>query len=318
MSSRRPRAIRIISLAGLLLAVVGMAWLGWNKGTTPDTAASTPVPAPPAYAIDFDDPEPSHEVLRHVCDTGGNERTRQLAIVWLDEQARLGQPPPADQETTLLAMLRDNGHPAWDGEYRLWLFNSAFNVLQHSRDTTALAGILHDLATRDPDRTMRLYALQHIGSMRDNARLTGALADEILATLRQLAAAPDSEVAGTAVVLLASWHGADSPADSGVPGQAVAIAVDPGRPVDVRVSALHAAGAHALEDARRLAVDVSQPVILRKAAIACLGRHGDERDFPALETIRREHFRLAQAADPALRTIRHRLAAPDAPALVPF
>lgn len=313
-----PSTLRLLCAASLVLALALATWLAWPPGN-PSSPSTTTAPATTsAYAIDLTDPEPSHEVLRYVVDTGGDKRTREVALVWLDEQARLGQPLHPAQETALLAMLRKNGHPSWDGEYRLWIFNSAFNVLQLTGDPEPLTHLLQNLALHDPHRTMRLYALQHIGLMRSSTRLTGAPAAEIHTTLEQLATAPESEVAGTAIALLAAWQGPQAPADPEVLAQAAHIAADADRAVDVRITALHAADAQALPTARQLAGDAAQHVLLRKAAIACIGRHGNEADFPVLEKLTQENSRLAQATDPALRAIRHRLTNPQTPALVPF
>lgn len=251
-------------------------------------------------------------------DTGGDARTREMAIVWLDNYALLEQPPSRDLEAWLMSMLTTNGNPEWDIEYRLWLFNSAFNVLRFGRGQEAFTRYLQKLAIHDEERTMRLYAIQHLGLQRQEGRLSGALAEEIQATLHKFATGPDSEVAGSAVALLAVWDGPASPSDPAVLTQAVKIAADATRPVDVRVTALHAGGPEALELARELAVDATQPVILRKSAIACIGTYGSAEDFTQLEALGSENFRLAQASQPALRKIRDRLANPNPPALVPF
>jgi hypothetical protein len=165
---------------------------------------------------------------------------------------------------------------------------------------------------------MRLYALQHIGLQRDGGNLTDSLAEEVMQDLEALAAAPDGEVAGTAIALLAEWGGSDRPVDFDVLDRAVEIAAADTRPVDVRVTALHAAQARALPLARELSEDSSQPVLVRKAAIACIGRHGVEADCSNLEKLGGQNSRLAQAADPAVQAIRKRLSDPDAPAPIPF
>ena len=309
--------------AGLLLAgmaLVAAAAVMILKSNTPPTS---PPPSSKSLAqtypgLDLQDPAASYQTLRYVADTGGDENTRSQALVWFDGQSRTGQPLEATREKFLLELLRSGGHPAWDIEYTLWLFNSAFNVLHHSADPQPLSEILLHLAAKHPHRTMRLYALQHIGAQREQGRLTGPLAGQIRELLNQQSDQADPEVAGTAIRLLLTWDAEKTIADPALIARALAIANDTSRPVDVRLTALHAAEAPALGAARVLAADPSQPVLLRKAAIALIGQHGGENDLASLETYAGENFRLAQAADPARTAIRHRLANPDAPQPIPF
>lgn len=284
--------------------------------------AATPPASPPSIAqtypgLDLENPTPSFALLRYVTDTAGDLPTRDMAIVWLDNQALLGEPPSPALETWLMDMLTANGHPDWDTEYRLWLFNSAFNVMHLGADQESFSRLLHKLALHDPVRTMRLYALQHIGLQRAGGRLTGPLAEEIHTSLNEFTFGSNGDVAGSAVTLLAEWNGPNSAAPE-VLDKAANIAADTDRPVDVRLSALHAAGSRALPLAREMAMDITAPVILRKSAISCIGRYGDAGDFAHLENLSGENIRLAQAAEPALRRIRDRLANPEPPALIPF
>jgi hypothetical protein len=71
------------------------------------------------------------------------------------------------------------------------------------------------------------------------------------------------------------------------------MAEDLSLPMDVRITALHAAGPESLSAARRLAPAADQLVLLRKAAIACIGRHGSESDFADLKKLSGESSRLA-------------------------
>lgn len=311
------RCLLLVAGVALVVAVALFVWKQWGK--EPHTAEDRPLTVEQAYpGLDLSDPAPSFEVLRYAMDTGGDERTRKMAIVWLDNLALLNQPPSHELESWLMGMLKANGHPGWDTEYRLWLFNSAFNILHLGRDQEAFTHYLHHLMQHDDVRTMRIYAIQHLGLQREGGRLTGALADEVRASLHQFATKGDGSVAGMAVARLVEWDGKENPADPAVLTQAVKIAADPERPVDVRVTALHAAGSQALPMARELALDATQPVILRKSAIACIGSHGGPEDFPNLGTLSNENFRIAQASQPAIRKIRDRLTNPDPPLLVPF
>jgi len=317
---RTKSAIRRYLLLAVCLVLVLAAVLTILKwqAEPPSPAVAAPPSVSASYpGLDTEDPAPSFEVLRYVTDTPGDPRSREMAIVWLDEQAAPELPPSIALETWLLEMLQANGNPGWDIEYRLWLYNSAFNVLHFGREQEAFTRLLRDFVLHSDVRTMRLYALQHIGLQRDRSHLNGALAEEIYAMLQELVSASNSGVAGSAIALLAAWDGRDAAAPE-VLENAVKIAAEGTRPVDVRVTALHTAASQGLPLARKLALDSAQPVILRKAAIACIGRHGGREDFPDLEKLSGENFRLAQASLPALRKIRDRLANPDSPELSPF
>lgn len=297
-----------------------VAWFALKQQSSETPTTETPAPSfEETYpGLDLADPVPSFEVLRYAMDTGGDERTRQLAIVWLDNVALLEQPPSPDLEAWLMGMLTADGHPEWDTEYRLWLFNSAFNVLHFGHGQEAFTRYLHQLALHDDVRTMRVYAIQHLGLQREGGRLTGMLAKEVETSLHQMSMDRDGGVSGMAVARLAEWNGPENPINPEVLAQAMDLAADAALPMNVRVTALHAAGPEALALARELAVDATQPVILRKSAIACIGTYGSAEDFTQLEALGSENFRLAQASQPALRKIRDRLANPNPPALVPF
>lgn len=318
MHQRTSSAFRRFPLFAVIAVVAGLAVWKWKSHTPPESTPAPLVEAVTYPGLDLDDPAPSFQALLHAAQTGGNPSTRQMAIVWLDDVARTDQPLSNEREEWILEMLSKNGHHAWDEEYRLWLFNSAFNVLQASSDQDAFNRQLLQLARHDTHRTMRLYALQHIGAQRSAGRIEGALAEETHAALLDIVSGADREVSGTAIALLTVWNGKDQPAEPDIYAKAVAMAADANQPIDVRVTALHAAGGHALTLARQLATDTAQPVMLRKASIALIGQHGGDTDYPALEKITAENSRLAQATQPALRTLRHRIANPNSAAPIPF
>jgi hypothetical protein len=305
--------MRIPLYAVGIVLLVAAAVLVWKRTAADLRVVEKRVPslAETYPGLNLADPKPSFAMLRYVTDKAGDLVTRDMAIVWLDNQALLGAPPSPELETWLMDMLASNGHPDWDPEYRLWLFNSAFNVMHLGADQESFSRLLHKLALHDSFRTMRLYALQHIGLQRADGRLTGSLAEEIHTSLREFTTGSNGDVAGSAVTLLAEWDGSNTAAPD-VLDEASKIAADSGRPVDVRLSAFHAAGSRALPLARELAIDIKEPVILRKSAISCIGRYGVEADTAVLSDLAAENARLAQAAQPALLSIRRRSANPNA------
>jgi hypothetical protein len=324
MNRPRPFHRRRVLLATALVAVFAIVAAVWKSGTlrqsAPSSAADVASGVPHEPALVPHEPALSLATLRQVIATGGCPLTREAAIAWLDQHARQRSPLPADAGTTLLGLLRDGrGHPDWTSGYRQHLFNSACNALRvnpSEESAKALASILHDHALTHPDRVLRLYALQHIDSLRKSGHLHSPLAEEIHATLLSLAASPESDVTGTVVHLLAEWDGPAAGAPPAILELAAHTAADRSRPVDIRVSAIHTAGPAALEAARAIAIDTSEPVILRKAAIARIGHDGGTSDLPTLQSLCAESFRLAQAAEPAIQRLqsRHQQAANPAPA----
>lgn len=316
MNSPRP-AVRIRYALVLASAMATLALLVWLLQRAGEGNAVRQT-RDPIGSLNLDDPQPSYLILRHAVETGGTERTRELAVAWLDCQTRRQLPLGAEQESWLLVRLAAKGHASWDPEFRFLFFNSAFNVLHLGSRQEELARLLAKLALESPEKTMRLYALQHIGVQRSIGHLTGPLADEVRATLHALAAQPASPVAGSALANLILWEGPETASCQTVVDLALKLAAEPACEVDVRVTALHTAGAAALPLARRLAADATQAVQLRKAAIARIGQHGEAADRVLLESLIAENFRIAQAAGPALRSMQQRLSKPQDATLIPF
>lgn len=304
--------------AGVLAALL---WIGWpepaatpqpSASAAPEAASAREVSAPPRP--DPREPAVSLDTFLHVAATGGDRLSREAAIAWLDTLARERRAPEPAAAERVLGVLRDGGHPSWTPGYRLHLFNSAFNALRRAPSPEPLTALLHRLVVGDPDPDMRNYALQHLRSQRRAGRLEGAAAAEIRATLESLAAEPGGPLAGLAVATLLDWGGPEAASAE----LALATAADRGRTPDVRVTALHAAAEASLPLAREVSADPAEPTILRKAAISRLGRHGGENELAALEDLRGESGRLDQAVDPALESLRARLADPAAPQPVPY
>jgi hypothetical protein len=306
------------SLVVLTVTVGFMLWpveppaLRLKKIAAPLTLSAAPTP-------DLLDPAEDFNTYLHVVQTGGCEITRPAAISWLDFHERRHLPLSANNVESVMALLRAGGHRSWESSYRQHLFNSAFNALQGSDIGSEFTLILRDLAVKDADPVMRLYALQHLGMQRRNGLLSGTLADEIHTLLETLARNSAEAVSGTAIQVLAAWDGtAGAENDTATMALALATAADPSRPVDVRVTALHESGPACLELARTLASDASSPVLLRKAAIAGIGRYGAAEDSVMLASFQAESSRIAQAVIPARKAIQDRLSNSFTPAPVPY
>ena len=307
---------RVLFIAAGLLLTAGVAFILKQQGN-PEKTITTQTADPYANFL-LEEPSASYQMLRYVAERGGDEHQRKFAIQWLDEQARLKIAPKPDQEAWLLSVIEKGGHSDWDIETQLWIFNNAFNYLHNGKEHAALTKHLQNLALKHPHKTMRLYALQHIDLQRSIGNLTGPMAEEVHSNLHQLAQAADSEVAGSALVVLVNWDGRDSKPSEKIIALANQLAGDNTRTTDIRVTAIHAVGEHTLALARTLATDLTQPIQVRKAAIACIGQHGSEADTATLNQLAKENFRIAQAAEPALKTIRHRTANPTATEPIPF
>lgn len=303
-----------VIIAGLVVFAV---WHHSNHGKSPSLSSTPPVAATVRVAATVThNPAESFDTLRTIVETGGNNLKREAAVAWLDRTMRQGRQLDAEKESYLLHMLEQGGNRSWSTGYRESLFNSAFNVLRLSNDIQPFACILQKLAVCDPDKILRLYALQHIRLLRTDGRLIGPLAAEIQTTLEGFADSHGDEVSGLALATLIDWDAPNSAAHGDLLKQAVAMAADPSRPLEIRITAIHAAGSAGLELDRTLAHDIKQPVMLRKAAIARIGHHGDAEDVSSLEALCKQSSRIAQAAEPALKALRARLANPSAPAPV--
>ena len=312
--SRNTRIRYALGFASVVVVFALTVWVRQSGGS-----ASAPMPTVDLFVgLNLTDPDCSYQAVRHAAETGGNPRTREVAIIWLDRQSRRHLSLNSEQEVWLLDKLADNGHATWEPEYRFLFFNSAFNVLHLGRHQEDLTRQLQKLSFEAPEKTMRLYALQHIAVQRSFGHLTGQLAEEVRASLFSLASQPSSAVAGSALSALIDWDGIETTPDPQLITLALNIAKDQSCEVDVRVAALHSAREQSLPLARQLAPDIDQPVPLRKAAIGSIGMHGEASDCVNLETFRSENFRLAQAAEPALRAIEKRISHPHTAEPIPF
>jgi hypothetical protein len=309
-----------LCLGGLVLAVGASVYLLWPAASPAPSAGilTAPPKQSPAPAPDLREPAEDFDTYLHVLQTGGCEITRPAAIAWLDRYARENAALPEAHSARVMKMIADGGHPSWEAAYRQHLFNSAFNALHRCHIGESLTLRLLQLSLHDPDRTIRLYALQHIGAQRRAGHLPdGDLAEKVSASLRGLAVAREDEVSGYAIDLLVSWDGGEGgEPDPSLRDLALATAADTSRAVDIRVTALHASGSASLPLARDLAARTEEHVMLRKAAIACIGKHGTDADFASLESLRAESARLAQAAEPALARLRK--GQQSAPAAIPY
>lgn len=312
-----PKFRRLI-LAGFMILVIVIGGYAW-KTYKPVTATTA---APKSVSSEVIDPSiPPAETfatLRDVCLNGGDEYTQAAANSWLDAVSRDRLKFNTEQESFLITMLSEGGHPSWKSGYRQQLFNSACNVLLVGKNNDAYAGVLEQMATSHEDLTLRLYALQHIALMRHNGRLTGAVAEQMYDSVKKLASKPSEPVIGSAIWVLATWDGVDKALEPEILELALGAAANPELSVDVRITSLNAATVQALPLARTLSMEINAPMLLRKTAIALVGLHGDASDLKNLEQLRNEGFRLAQAAEPAVEELRLRLSGAERPVRVPF
>lgn len=306
------------SLVGIVVVTGGVAVLAgtWWLSRPP---AQPQVNAAARTAVRSTPSDPFSQTLA-ILTGGGDPVAVDAAIEFLDTAARLGKPLDEDRQAALLAALeRDTPKGMGEGEWA-HLFNSACNALATGSTVPdkALVALLERSAASDPRLVMRLYALQHLGLR--YAACESPEQERIRALVRAILADPQSPVAGTALVLSRLWETPDQPGEIPSLESARVIAADPARPVDVRVAALHVAGDDpgVLPLARRLAADSAQPVILRKSALNLIGRHGAAEDLALLRRCGDESSRLAQAGEPAARSLEDRLAGRPMPILRPY
>ena len=314
IASRRFLVGLAVAGGGVVLALVAWKISGTdNRGTMHANPGAGRFAAVKPVADPLD---PVLAVLAH----GGTPLELENAIGVLDTMTRVGTGLTAVQRTALLVAM-ERGTPAKmaDGSWS-HIFNSACNVLAvaQAAPNDAFLRLLERVAVDDPRLVMRLYALQHIGC--NYATASPDDQQRLRALVQRLLADPASKTAGTALVLWRSWEKSAGPGVIPSLELSRAIVTDAGRPVDVRVTALHAIGDEpaVLELARAIAPDRSQPLLLRKAALNLIGRHGTEQDLTVLRLCSRENPRLSQAGEPAARVLQDRLAGIPQPVLQPY
>ena len=302
---------------GALSACAGLALVGWRVLRP---AATLPVPAPPGLPAQVHKARTGDldQVLAFMA-RGGSPLELAQAIEKLDTITRLSRTIPEDQHADLLSAMEHGAPESMDEGAWSHLFNCACNALavgQTAPDEKLIA-LLERIAVDDPRLVIRLYALQHLGVRYETA--TADCRERLRALVLELLAKPDAQTAGTALVLWRRWENSAEPGSISSLEMSRAMAADATRPVDVRVTALHAIGEDpgVLNLARSIAVDMSQPVILRKAALNLMGRHGGAEDLAALRQCGRESPRLAQATEPAAMALEERLVGKPQTALIP-
>lgn len=308
-----------IAVAALLAAVV--VWgiqRGWkDPGSAADSTDGKPHRSDQAgnQASPHREPRSGFNQTLEVMARGGTPLEIDEATEYLDQITRVGTSLEPAEHAGLLAALERGTPPGMSEGSWSHLFNNACNVLALGRN--AIDGkwlaLLERTATDDPRLVMRLYALQHLGICYERADEESRKRLRLL--VRRMLTDPDAQTAGTALVLWRKWEKTVAPGEDTSTDISRAIVTDTTRPVDVRVTALHAIGddPKVIDLARGIAPDPSQPVILRKAAVSLIGRHGEAKDLPVLRECGRESPRLAQAGDPAIRMLEDRLAGKPEP-----
>jgi hypothetical protein len=302
------------------VAMVGiLAWEMGDRGTSAVTKPTRSVPEVGGMGKKLPPPVGFDRVLE-VFAQGGTSLKFGEAVELLDSMTRSGKALEGSSREELLAAM-EHGTPEGMGEGE-WshLFNNACNVMAVGQSTAdeKLIALLERIASDDPRLVMKLYALQHLGVSYDRASETSQQRLRLL--VRQMLAEPDSQTAGTALVLLRKWEGSTEGDAAATKNLRWTMVTDITRPIDVRVSALHtiADDPGVIELARRIASDPAQPIILRKVAINLIGQHGEASDLPVLRQYGQESPRLAQAGTPAVRMLEERLGGKVQPALVPY
>jgi hypothetical protein len=307
----------IITTVGVI-ALAPLAGLLWWSSCPPPVAdvwrSPAAVPAPVS-----EDPF-DRTIAALTC--GASPQEAADAIEFLDTTTRLGVALAAGRRSELISALERGTPSGMTTGTWAHLFNCACNALATGGATPdpKFIDLLERLAVKDSRHEIRLYALQHLGCRYNacDADTQGRIRSLVSTILTER---PVSPVAGTALVLARRWESANRTAQgSPVLETARLVAVDTHLPVDVRVTALHTAGedSSVLGTARNLAADSTQPAILRKSALYLIGRHGTGSDLPLVRRCSRESPRLAQAGDPAAKTLQARLDGGSLPVLHPY
>jgi hypothetical protein len=319
MTGQSHRWMFPLAVSGFVMLVV-VAWETYQfGGGTAGTPSKQQAITRPTSQVSRGNPvDDDFSQVMAIFDHGGTVAEIERAIETLDTLTRRGEEVSTDQHAALLsAMGRGNPSELSEGSWS-HLFNSACNVLAVGRSTPDEESIklLKRIALEDPRLVMRLYALQHLGVRYDTA--TPDCQNRLRDLVRHILSDPESQTAGTALVLWERWEHSTGPDSVSSMDLSRGMVMDTSRPVDVRVSALHSIGDDpgVLDLARTIALDLTQPVILRKAALSLIGRHGQSSDLALLQRCSQENPRLAQAGNPAAVDLKLRLNSSKQPVLI--
>lgn len=307
--------IFVILIAGIFLVI-------WhNGGKQKHSPVFSAYPATPMRkATGF-------ELVGKIFKEGGSTREIEEAIGWLDEHWRLKEELPAGKRETLLRWMNGPIPKGMDKADWHHLYNSSCNTMTAGgiRPDEGFLDLLEKDAVEGRDQVTKLYALQHLG--RHRTMMGKDRQKSVLRILEKILANPKSNTVGTALVLKSNWDGNRIVAEEEsfahttfTIEQSLKIASDQSRSTDIRSTALMVAGdfPECLELCREIAGNREEHMLLRKAAMRLIGRHGSGEDETLLETSIRENPRLAQAAGPALASLRRRLAGKDEPVVEPI
>ncbi len=193
------------------------------------------------------------------------------------------------------------------------LVNSLFNALRTRPAAPArerLSLVFANMAEKDADPVMRLYALQHISFWLPHEQHP-ARKQQLADLLLRMSQAGDQ--AGCATMVMSDLQRAGSlpqnqETNTMIDQAALRLASDPDAVTTARVSAIHTLAdrgqTESLPELRSIAMARHEHIVLRKAAIFAIGRLGnlsDDRD--RLKRLASEHRRLAQAAEPAIQSL---------------
>lgn len=256
---------------------------------------------------------PDEQIQNSLIEESGESHVMALETImeWINQQLVLTD---EDRDVMIAYISQTKPDNMADGAWQERV-NEILNFLRSQPGAVpGLSDLLLNMASKDPDPVMRMYALQHIALWipsepdEENKNL-------MIAYLEMLAVNTNDPLAGSAVLFLNDLDHSKNlpkPIDSAALIEEAAMNLVATRTAspDVRICALHTCAERGLTaasvESRTIAQDETLMVPLRKAAIYTLGEVGVPEDVEFLEALAASNGLLETSTTPAIKRIKTR------------
>jgi hypothetical protein len=256
---------------------------------------------------------PDEQIHNGLIEESGESHVMALETImeWINEQLVLTD---EDRDVMIAYISQKMPENMADGAWQERV-NEILNFLRSQPGAVpGLADLLLNMASKDPDPVMRMYALQHI-ALWIPSEPDGDKKNLMIAYLEKLAVNTKDPLAGSAVLFLNDLdHSKSLPKSINsaklIDEAAMNLVTTRAASPDVRICALHTCAERGLTaasvESRTIAQDETLMVPLRKAAIYTLGEVGVLHDIVLLEALAGSNPLLEASTGPAIKRIKMR------------